>query len=133
MVYLPHDISSICKMFAYDTSLSSLSLSDLNYELETINQWAHQRKMSLNSGPNKQATEVLFSDKRNSDDHHKLTFNGNQVQQCSLQKHLRLFLDSKLDFYKQFDKKINKCNKIIGMVKNSPYRFPDKAHLSEQT
>ena len=45
---LPHDISSICKMFADDTSLfskvkgSSLSLSDLNYDLETINQWAHQ-------------------------------------------------------------------------------------------
>ena len=45
---LPHDMSLICKMFADDTSLfskvkgSSLSLSDLNYDLETINQWAHQ-------------------------------------------------------------------------------------------
>ena len=40
---LPHDISSVCKMFADDTSLfskanvSSISLSDLNYDLETIN------------------------------------------------------------------------------------------------
>ena len=66
MVYLPRDISSICKMFADDTSLSSLSLSDLNYELETINQWAHQRKMSLNSAPNKQASNrsVIFSQKK---------------------------------------------------------------------
>ena len=47
MVYLPHDISSICKMFADDTALSSLSLSDLNYELETINQWARQRKILI--------------------------------------------------------------------------------------
>ena len=76
---LPHDISSVCKMFADDTSLfskvkdSSLSLSDLNYELEKINQCAHQWKMSFNPDPNKQATEVLFSRKVNSDDYPKLT------------------------------------------------------------
>ena len=86
---LPHGISSICKMFADDTSLfskvkdSSLSLFDLNYDLETINQWAYQWKMPFNPDPNKQATEVLFSRRVNSDDHPKLTFNDNQFQQCS--------------------------------------------------
>ena len=56
-------------MFADDNSLfskvkdSSLSLSDLNHDLETINQWAHQWKMSFNPDPYKQATEVLFSRK----------------------------------------------------------------------
>ena len=60
----------------------------------------------------------------NSDDHPKLTFNGNQVQQCSSQKHLGLFLDNKLDFNKHLDEKINKCNKIIGMMKKlSPSVF----------
>ena len=44
---LPHNIYSVCKMFADDTALfskvkdSSLSLSDLDYDLEKINQWAH--------------------------------------------------------------------------------------------
>ena len=72
---LPHDISSISKVFADDTSLflkvkdSSLYLSDLNYGLET-----------LSPGPNKQGTEVLFSRKVNSDDHPTL----------------RMFLDNKL-------------------------------------
>ena len=62
-------------MFADDTLLfskvkdSSLSLSDLFYDLEIINQWAHQWKMSFNPDPNKQATEVLFSRKVNSDDY----------------------------------------------------------------
>ena len=42
--------------------------------------------MSYNPDPNKEATEVLFSRKVSSDDHPKLTFNGNQVQQCSSQK-----------------------------------------------
>ena len=70
-------------MFADDTSLfskrkdSSLSLPDLNYNLEKINQWAHQWKIPFNPDPNKQATEVLFSRKVNSDDYPKLTFNGN--------------------------------------------------------
>ena len=73
--------------------------------------------MSFNPDPNKQATEVLFSGKVNTDDHPKLTFNGNQVQQCSSQKHLGLFLDNTLDFNKYLDEKINKCNKIIGMMK----------------
>ena len=121
--FLPHDISSVCKMFADDTSLfskanvSSISLSDLNYDLETINQWAHQWKMSFEPDPNKQTTEMLFSRKVNTDDHPKLTFNGNQVHQCSSQKHLGLFLDNKLGFNKHLDEKINKCNKIIGMIK----------------
>ena len=59
---LPHDIYSIRKTFADDTSLfskvkeSSLSLSDLNYDMETINRWAHQWKMLFNPDPNKQAT-----------------------------------------------------------------------------
>ena len=72
--------------------------------------------MSFNPDPNKQATEVLFSRKINSDDHPKLTFNGNQVPRCSSQKHLGLILDNKLDF-KHLNEKINKCNKIIGMIK----------------
>ena len=78
-------------MFVDDTSFFS-KVKDL----KTINQWAHQWKMSFNPDPNKQATEVLFSRKVNSDDHPKLTFNGNQVQQCPSQKHLGLFLDNKL-------------------------------------
>ena len=72
-------------MFADDNSLFSkvrdfsLSLSDLNYDPETINQWADQCKISFSPDPNKEATEVLFSRKVNSGDHPKLTFNGNQV------------------------------------------------------
>ena len=64
---LPHDISSVCKMFANDTSLfkskrfQPISLSDLNYDLEKINKWFHQWKMSVNPDPNKQATEVFLA------------------------------------------------------------------------
>ena len=66
--------------------------------------------MLFNPDPNKQATEMLFSRKVNSNDHPKSSFNGNQVQQCSSQKNVGLFLDNKLDFNKHLDEKVNKCN-----------------------
>ena len=50
--------------------------------------------MSFNPDPNKQATEVSFSRKVNSDDHPTL-----------------------IDFNRKLDKKINKCNKRTGMMK----------------
>ena len=62
----------------YDFSIVkdfSQSLSDLNYDLETINQLAYQWKMSFNPDHNKPVTEVSISRKINSDNYRKLTFN----------------------------------------------------------
>ena len=73
--------------------------------------------MSFNPDPNKREIKVSFSRKVNSNDHPKLTFNGNQVQQCSSQKYVGLFLHNKLDLNIHLDEKINKCNKIIGIMK----------------
>ena len=63
---LPDGISSMCKIFADDTSLFSKvldvnkSVIELNADLEKINQWAYQWKMQFNPDPNKQANEVIF-------------------------------------------------------------------------
>ena len=38
-------------------------------ELNIINQWAYQWKMEFNPDPSKQATEVLFSCKKNRPNH----------------------------------------------------------------
>ena len=43
---------------------SQSTATDLNNDLNLINQWAYQWKMSFNPDPNKQATEILFSSKR---------------------------------------------------------------------
>ena len=37
-----------------------LSATELNHDLEKINQWANQWKMAFNPDPNKQANEVYF-------------------------------------------------------------------------
>ena len=63
---LQKNIMSNVKCFADDTMLFSvikdpqLSATDLNHDLEVINQWAFQWKMAFNPDPTKQATEILF-------------------------------------------------------------------------
>ena len=42
-----------------------ISANDLNHDLETIQQWANQWKLEFNPEPTKQATEILFSCKKN--------------------------------------------------------------------
>ena len=51
----------------------------MNHDLKVINQRAYQWKMEFNPDPNKQATELSFSCKRNSPDHPSLFFNGTVV------------------------------------------------------
>ena len=67
-----HGLTSICKIFADDTSLFSKvfnineSGNDLNIDLEKLRQWGYQWKVQFNPDPNKQANEVIFSRKSNS-------------------------------------------------------------------
>ena len=67
---LEKDIKSRVKFFADDTMIYSvvrdaqLSAVELNHDLKIISKWAHQWKMVFNPDPTKQATEVLFSNKK---------------------------------------------------------------------
>ena len=67
---LPDGITSLCKIFADDTSLLSkvydidISAKELNFDLEKNSKWAFQWKMQFNPDPNKQANEAVFSTKQ---------------------------------------------------------------------
>ena len=67
--------------------------------------------------PTKQATEVCFSHKRDKVPHKRLTFSNNKIQSATAGKHLRLILNSKLEFNQHIDDKMDKCNKIIGTMR----------------
>ena len=133
---LPDGITSICKIFADDTSLFSKvldvneSTKKLNLDLEKISEWAFQWKMHFNPDPNKQANEVIFSRKSKVHSHPPLTFNNNDVKQCPHQKHLGIILDSKLDFNIHVDNKIKKCYRMIGIIKRLSVSVPRKALLT---
>ena len=72
--------------------------------------------MLFNSDPRKQATEVYFSRKLNQESPLPLDFNDNTAQTVEVHKHLGLSLDKKHYFNIYIDNKINKCNKIIGII-----------------
>ena len=62
---LADGITSTCKIFADDISLFSkvLDVNKLVIELKKINEWAYQWEMQFNPDLNKQANEVIFSQK----------------------------------------------------------------------
>ena len=135
---LPDGINSLCKIFADDTSLFSMvcdihkSASNRNDDLEKINYWAYQWKMQFNPDPNKQANEVTFSRKTNSNNlsHPPIKFINNNISKCPHQKHLGIVLDSKLNFNAHVDQKIKKYNRMIGLIRRLSINLPRNALLT---
>ena len=120
---LETDIKSKIKFFADDTMLFSVvhdplvSANELNHDLDLINRWAYQWKMAFNPEVNKQAVEIIFSQKRKLPYHPPFYFNGNEVLTVNEHKHLGLVLDSKLSFSKHINDKIKIARKNIGVLK----------------
>ena len=133
---LPNGIESTCKIFADDASLFSKvkdetsSDTQLNNDLNKISKWAFQWKMLFNPDPSKQAIEICFSHKRENKNYPSLMFNDTKVELATSQKHLGLILDSRLDFNEHIDYKINKCNKIIGIMKRLSLTLSRKSLLT---
>ena len=86
--------------------------------------------MSFNPDPNKQATEVVFSRKRQTVVHPTLFFNQIPVVVEPLQKHLGLILDKKLNFDHHLNEKISKAMKGISLIKRLYYYLPRKSLLT---
>ena len=75
IINLPDNLSSNVELFADDTSLFSVthdmkvSARELNNDLRKISNWAFQRKMSFHPDHDKQAQEVICSQKIKSNVH----------------------------------------------------------------
>ena len=97
---LTADLKCNVKLSADDTSLFTIveepnvAAEDMNHDLELINQWAHDWRMSFNPDEQKQAAELLFSKKRQEIDHPVILFNNIPVKKVFEHKHLGNFLDS---------------------------------------
>ena len=132
---LPDNIQSTCKIFADDTSLFShvfdkyKSQSELNNDLQVISNWAFQWKIQMHPDPNKQAQEVYFSKKSNNENSLPVTFNNAKVVTCSTHKHLGLLLDKRLSFNEHIQSRMNKCYKMIGVIKRLSVNLPRDALL----
>ena len=132
---LADGLSSNAKLFPDDTSLFSVvhdvdtSANELNNDLYQINKWAFQWKMNFNPDPSKQAHEIIFSRKTKKICHPSLRFNNSIVSQSPYrfnnsivsqslcQKHLGIFLDSRLTFQEHLKVITTKVNKTIGLLR----------------
>ena len=116
-------LKSNVKFFADDTMLYSivhdqqLSADDLNHDLNLIKDWASQWKMSFNPDANKQAIELIFSQKKQKTVHPPIMFNDIQVKSVNSHKHLGLVLDTKLSFQYHINEKVSLARKGIGVIK----------------
>ena len=118
------EISSIGKLFADGTSLFSVvqnknnSASQLNNDLNKVSDWAYTWKMSFNLDPSKQAQEVTFSRKCTKEDHPSIYFNDIPVTQTTVQKHIGMYLDEKLNYNTHIKEKLSKVYKGIRILRN---------------
>ena len=80
--------------------------------------------MNFNPDPSKQAQEVIFFRKFQNSTHPTLNFNNNTVTESVPQKHLGMFLDTKLDFQGHLKSIFNKVNKTIGLLRKLHNTLP---------
>ena len=91
---LVDNISSEAKLFADDTSLFTvvydvdIAANQLNRDLKVISNCAHQWKMQFNRDKNKQAVQVIFSQKKEAIAHPPVFFDGSEVVVKTEHKHL---------------------------------------------
>ena len=127
---LSEGLTTNAKLFAGDLLLFSvvdninLSATNLNSDLSKINAWANQWKMNFNPDPNKQVQEVIFSHKIRKTSHPPLTFNNKSVKPVQFQKHLGVYLDSRLDFREHLQNMFNKIKKTISLLRKLQNNLP---------
>ena len=92
----------------HDVNSSQIHLIE---DLDKINNWAYQWKMSFNPDPSKKVPEVVFSRKVNTLLHPPLSFDNVDVGQIRSQKHLGMFLDFKLSFNEHLETVFAKVNR----------------------
>ena len=98
--------------------------------MEKINGLAFQCKIQFNTDPNKQANEVIFSRKLKSILIPLLLSTIMMLRNVLIRNILGIILYLKLDFDIQINKKIEKCYKVIGLIKRLSVSFSRKASLT---
>ena len=73
--------------------------------------------MQFNPDKNKQAIQVIFSQKKDKPVHPSLFFNGSEVVNKAEYRHLGMILDSKLNFLSHIKEAIVKARRGIGIIR----------------
>ena len=120
---LSDNLTSYAKYFVNDASLFSVvgnvntSAKELNDDLEKVNEWAFQWKVSFNPDPRKQVHEVIFSckSKRPTHQHFSIIIIIMSLK-AFLKNHLGAILDFKSAFEDHLNNMLAKVNKAVGLL-----------------
>ena len=93
------------------------STTNLNNDRNKIKNWALPWKINFNPDQSKQAQEVIFSRMLQKTNHNQVYFDHNYVKQVPFQKHLGMYLDTKLNFQEHLNNVLSKLNKTIGLLR----------------
>ena len=80
--------------------------------------------MVFDPDASKQAQEIVFSRKANATNHGTVYFNNVPVTRENIQRHLGLFLDSKLNFFDHINEKIKKATKVVNVIRKMSLMLP---------
>ena len=133
---LPNNLKSNVKLSADDISLFSVvhdpaqSADEINSDLRSLTPWASDWKMSFNPDPLKQATEVLFSNKRRAVFHPDIYFNGVKIKRLPSQKHLGMILDEHLNFNEHISIKLSNARRGVGILRKLHNLLPRSSLLT---
>ena len=86
--------------------------------------------MIFNPDASKQGQEIAFSRKANASNHGTVYFNNVPVIRENIQKHLGLFLDSKLSFLDHINEKIKKATKGVNVIRKMNLLLPRSSLLT---
>ena len=85
--------------------------------------------MSFSPDLSKQAQEVIFSRKYTKEDYPPIYCNDITVTKITVQMHIGMYLDEKVNYNTPIKEKLSKVYKGIGLLRNSPINFQDKLLL----
>ena len=74
--------------------------------------------MLFNPDPKTPAQEVIFSRRKQSQNHPTISLNNIHAERATYQKHLGIILDEKVNFKQHNDNAILKIKKGISVIKN---------------
>ena len=87
-------------------------------------------KMIFNPDASKQVQEIIFSHKTIASNHETVYFNNVPVIRENIQKHLRLFLGSKLSFFDHINEKIKMATKVVNVIRKMNLLLPRSSLLT---
>ena len=101
-----------------------------NNDIDKVSDCAYTRKISFNPDPSKQTQEVIFSRKCTKEDHPLIYFDNIPVTQTTVQKHIELYLDEKLNCNTHIKEKLRKAYKGITLLRNLSNKLPRYAFVT---